>query len=123
MLRQIGFLLFVVLISCHTAKKQALSPVTLQLTDAEKQNALELIGTNDCIACHTIDRKIIGPAFSDVSKKYDATPANINMLVKKIINGGSGAWDDIPMTPHKNLKPEEARKIVTYFLSLKNQQK
>jgi len=121
MLRQIGFLLFAVLISCHTVKKQAPSPITPQLTETEKQNAIELIGANDCIICHTIDRKVIGPAFTDVSKKYDATSTNINKLVKKIINGGDGSWGDIPMTPHKNLQQEDARKIVTYILSLKNQ--
>ncbi|HCN83750.1 MAG TPA: cytochrome c class I, partial [Sphingobacteriaceae bacterium] len=45
-----------------------------------------------CLVCHKLNEKLIGPAYSDVAKKYPSTPANINMLADKIIKGGSGVW-------------------------------
>jgi len=125
MLRQIGFMLFAALISCHTVKKRAKPPEPIPLTDAEKKRGLDLyqlIEAKDCITCHTIDTRLIGPPFITVSRKYDATAENIDRLSLKIINGGIGVWGDVPMTPHTSLTQEEAKKIVTLILSLKNQQ-
>lgn len=87
--------------------------------DAEK--ALTLIGSNDCTTCHAIDRKVIGPAYKDVAKKYEDTPATVDSLVSKIKHGGSGNWGQIAMTPHPNVSDDDARTMVKYILSLKNQ--
>lgn len=87
---------------------------------AANEKVLELIATKNCApTCHMIDKKVIGPAYIDVSKKYESTPENIDMLVQKVIKGGSGVWGDVPMTPN-NITPEEAKEIITYILSLKN---
>jgi cytochrome c len=87
---------------------------------AANEKVLELIATKNCApTCHMIDKKVIGPAYIDVSKKYESTPENIDMLVQKVIKGGSGVWGDVPMTAN-NITPEEAKEIVTYILSLKN---
>jgi cytochrome c len=84
--------------------------------------ALELIGTKNCTgACHAMDKKVIGPAYIDVSKKYESTQANIDSLANKVVKGGSGVWGDIPMTPNP-VTIEEAKIMVTYILSLKNKQ-
>lgn len=102
-----------------TAKPTA--PVPAQGTvSAADEKGLELIGSNDCTTCHAIDHKIIGPAYIDVSKKYEATDVEIDSLVSKVKNGGSGHWGNIPMTPHPNLSVEDARTMVKYILSLKN---
>jgi cytochrome c551/c552 len=125
MLKQIGFLLLAVLISCHTIKKQGPSPERIQLTKTEKKKGLDLfqlIETKDCPTCHTIDTKYIGPPFISVSRKYEVTDENINRLSLKIINGGIGVWGDVPMTPHTTLTRVEAKEIVTLILTLKNQQ-
>ncbi len=91
-------------------------------TEAPKleDKALELIGSKGCTACHAIDKKVIGPAYIDVSKKYESTPEMIDSLSHKVINGGKGVWGDVPMTAN-NVTPEEAKEMVTYILSLKNQ--
>ncbi|MBA4168121.1 MAG: c-type cytochrome [Chitinophagaceae bacterium] len=81
---------------------------------------LELIGSNDCTTCHAIDHKIIGPAYIDVSKKYEATDAVVDSLVLKVKKGGSGNWGAIPMTPHPDLSADDAKTMVKYILSLKN---
>lgn len=82
---------------------------------------LELIGSNDCTTCHAIKEKKIGPAYLDVSKKYEASEAIIDTLVSKVIHGGTGVWGNIPMTAHPNLSKEDAKEMIQYILSLKNQ--
>jgi len=87
--------------------------------DSEK--ALTLIGSSDCTTCHAIDKKVIGPAYKDVAKKYDNTPQVVDTLIQKVKKGGMGNWGNIPMTPHPDLADEDIRTMVTYILSLKNQ--
>ena len=87
--------------------------------DAEK--ALTLIGSNDCTTCHGIDKKVIGPAYKDVAKKYEDNQATEDTLISKVKHGGSGNWGNIAMTPHPNLSDEDARIMIKYILSLKNQ--
>ncbi|RVU01408.1 c-type cytochrome [Mucilaginibacter limnophilus] len=79
----------------------------------------ELISKSDCLACHKIDTKLVGPAYIDVAKKYPATPANYAKLAKKVIDGGAGVWGQIPMSPHASLSMADAKKMVSYILSLK----
>jgi cytochrome c len=78
-----------------------------------------LIQKNDCLSCHKLDQKIIGPAYNDVANKYTASPAVIDTLANKIIKGGSGNWGNIAMSPHPNLSLTDAREMVKYILSLK----
>jgi len=79
----------------------------------------KLIANNDCGTCHKVDTKVIGPAFQDIAKKYDASQANIDMLAKKVISGGSGNWGTMAMTPHTALSESDAKEMVQYILSLK----
>lgn len=88
---------------------------------AANEKALTLIGSSDCTTCHAIDRKVIGPAYKDVSKKYEDTPAIEDTLIAKIKKGGSGNWGNLVMTPHPDLPDEDIRVMVKYILSLKNQ--
>lgn len=79
----------------------------------------KLLAANDCGTCHKVDTKVIGPAFQDIAKKYDASEANIDMLTKKVIAGGSGNWGTMAMTAHPGLAEADAKEIVKYILSLK----
>ena len=72
----------------------------------------------DCKNCHQVDNKSIGPAYVDVSKKYQKDPNAIGYLSDKIIKGGSGVWGQVAMAAHPNLKPEDARQIVTWIQTL-----
>jgi cytochrome c len=56
--------------------------------------AIALLSKNNCTACHAQDRKIVGPSFNDIAKKY---PGKVDYLVGKIKSGGSGVWGAIPM--------------------------
>ena len=76
-----------------------------------------LVEGADCLSCHKVDSKLVGPSYQDVAAKY--TEADIDHLSQKIIDGGKGVWGDIPMTPHAGLSKENAQKMVKYILSLK----
>jgi cytochrome c len=82
--------------------------------------AVEMIAGSDCLTCHKINEKLTGPSYKDVAAKYEPTDANIEMLSKKIIEGGSGVWGPVAMTPHPTVSPEDAKEMVRYVLSLKN---
>lgn len=84
------------------------------------EKGLELIGASDCMTCHAIDKKIIGPAYIDVAKKYENNAAVVDSLSVKVIKGGQGNWGNIPMLPHPDLSEADAKEMVKYILSLKN---
>jgi cytochrome c len=86
----------------------------IQASEGEK-----LISKMDCVGCHKLDKKLIGPSYLDIAKKYPLNDKNIAYLSTKIIKGGSGVWGAIPMAAHPNLKKEEAKSISKYILSLK----
>lgn len=74
---------------------------------------------NACMSCHGVDKKIVGPAFKEVAKKYAGDKTAHDRLVAKVKTGGKGVWGQIPMPPNPGLKPEEASKIIDWVLSLK----
>jgi cytochrome c len=72
---------------------------------------LALLGKHNCTACHGVERKIVGPAMTDVAKKY---PGQIDVLAQKIKNGGAGVWGPIPM-PAQNLPDADAQAIAAWL--------
>ena len=76
-----------------------------------------LIVKNDCRNCHKEREKLIGPAFSDIAKRYGHY--DIDLLAAKIIKGGSGHWGDAAMSPHPSLSMTDARVIVRFILKYK----
>ena len=80
----------------------------------------ELIAKSDCLVCHKLQGKMVGPSYSDMAAKYSYTKTNVQNLAGKIVSGGAGVWGQVPMTPHPNVTSENAQKMVTYILSLKN---
>lgn len=78
-----------------------------------------LMMSSDCSACHKIAEKSVGPAFTEVAKKYPNNAASTAHLMKKIVTGGHGVWGDVDMPAHPALKPADTRKIVNWIYSLK----
>ncbi|WP_295522134.1 c-type cytochrome [uncultured Pseudacidovorax sp.] len=72
-----------------------------------------------CMACHTVDRKVIGPAFKDVAARYAGNKDAANVLAQKILKGGSGAWGPVPMPANTQVSDAEAKKLATWVLGLK----
>jgi cytochrome c len=77
-----------------------------------------LVKASDCKTCHHATNKLIGPAHTDVAKKYEFTQANVTYLADKIIKGGTGVWGQIPMTAHTDVSQANAEKMARYVLSL-----
>jgi len=78
-----------------------------------------LIAYSDCHSCHAVDKRMKGPAFKDIAKRYPVQDQYIALLAQRIIVGGSGAWGYSVMTPHSDLKEEDAKTMVKFILSLK----
>lgn len=100
---------------------KAIEPVKPVVVEAavDTKKGESLISKSDCFACHKINEKLLGPSYKDVANKYANTKANVNYLVAKIKNGGSGVWGAIPMSPHPALSDDDAAAMVQYILSLK----
>lgn len=86
------------------------------------QKGIALVGSNDCLTCHDMTSKKIGPAYNEVAKKYAGVDTAVNYLANKIIAGGSGVWGATPMTPHASLPVDSAKAMVEFILLLKDQQ-
>jgi cytochrome c len=72
----------------------------------------------NCLACHNIERKVVGPSFKDVAKKYASQDVSAK-LASKIIKGGAGVWGAIPMPANAQVSEAEAQKLAAWILSLK----
>ncbi|GAB2554953.1 hypothetical protein GCM10027085_52740 [Spirosoma aerophilum] len=90
---------------------------------AQVSKGLSLIEGNDCKACHSIAKKSVGPAYQKVALKYRGEAGAVDRLTKKVISGGSGVWGEVAMSAHPQLPPADAQEMVSYILSLgENQQ-
>ena len=76
----------------------------------------ELAKKNNCLACHAADKKIVGPAYQDVAKKYAGQADAEATLVKSIKTGGSGKWGPIPMPPQAQLSDADAKALAVWVL-------
>src|SRR5258707_6938313 len=81
--------------------------------------AKKLFNARSCNACHEVDETRIGPAFRSVALRYhDKSPSTVDWLATKIVQGGAGAWGNVPMVSNPALPPDEARAIARWILSL-----
>jgi cytochrome c len=83
----------------------------------EKGN--NLITQSDCLGCHKIKEKNIGPSYVEIAEKYSPTPENIRHLTSAILKGSKGIWGEVPMQPHPTISEADATEMVHYILSLK----
>jgi cytochrome c len=77
-----------------------------------------LAKAKNCMACHQIDKKVVGPAYKEVAAKYKGDAGAPAMLAGKVKAGGKGTWGQVPMPPN-NVTEDEAKKLVAWVLGLK----
>ncbi|MCB1956737.1 MAG: c-type cytochrome [Rhodocyclaceae bacterium] len=77
-----------------------------------------LAKSKNCLACHSVDKKLVGPAYKDVAAKYKGDAGAAAKLAEKVQKGGSGVWGQIPMPPNPQVNADEAKKLVAWVLSL-----
>ena len=85
-------------------------PVFAQADLAQKKN---------CMSCHAIDKKLVGPAYKDVAAKYAGQKDAVDKLADKVVKGGSGVWGNIPMPANPQVTEAEAKQIVAWIMTLK----
>lgn len=78
-----------------------------------------LATSKNCMACHAVDKKLVGPAYKDVAKKYADDKTAADKLVVKVMKGGAGVWGPIPMPANPQVSEAEAKKLVAWVLSQK----
>ena len=75
-----------------------------------------LAKAKNCMACHAIDKKLVGPAYKEVAAKYKGDKGAAAMLATKVKAGGKGVWGQVPMPPN-NVTDDEAKKLVAWVLA------
>lgn len=78
-----------------------------------------LAKNSGCLACHTVDKKVVGPAYKEVAAKYRNDKAAEAKLIQKVKAGGKGVWGDVPMPPNTHVKDEDIKTMVQWILSIK----
>ncbi|GEM_PF-759402 len=111
-LLKITFLLNFLLVGCSEKKES-------QKTEKKKtKTALTIIKNDDCLNCHSIEDKSVGPSYLKVAQRYESDFSTVNRLAKKVIEGGGGLWGGGQMSKHPRLKSNDARRVVRWILSL-----
>ena len=78
-----------------------------------------LATAKNCMACHAVANKVVGPAYKDVAKKYAGDKTAADKLAAKIVKGGAGVWGAVPMPANPQVSEAEAKKLAAWVLSLK----
>jgi cytochrome c len=79
----------------------------------------DLAQAKNCFACHSVDKKLVGPAFKEVAAKYANDKTAADKLAQKVMKGGSGVWGPVPMPANPQVSEAEAKKLVAWVLSQK----
>lgn len=88
----------------------AVSPAFASADLAQKKN---------CMACHAVDKKVIGPSYKDVAAKYAGQKDAADKLAQKILKGGSGVWGAVPMPANPQVSEAEAKTLAAWVLATK----
>jgi len=78
---------------------------------------LELAKKSNCMSCHQVDKKLVGPAYRDVAKKYAGQKDAEAKLFEKVKKGGKGVWGEVPMPPNAAVKDEDIKTLVKWILA------
>lgn len=81
--------------------------------------ALDWSKKNNCAACHVMDKKLVGPSWQDIGKKYAGDASAAAALPTKVRQGGKGVWGPVPMPPNPTVKDADAKAFVQFVLTLK----
>jgi cytochrome c len=101
----------------QSVMNQAVVETGMNTGSQVKLDVLDIAKKSNCLSCHGINTKIIGPAFSDISVKYKSDPNAEKRLVEKVRNGGSGSWGAIAMPAQVQVTNEDIRLLVNWVLN------
>lgn len=99
--------------------KRVLLTVALVACIAAPALADQALATSkNCMACHAVDKKLVGPGYKDIAAKYKDDKGAVDKLALKIIKGGSGVWGPVPMPANPQVTEADAKKLAAWVLSL-----
>lgn len=135
LIRVVGIFLLILLVACGNGNETAAPAAENAKNEANESTAstsndvssdpvykkgLGLIAKSDCLTCHKVDEKLVGPSYREVAEKYAGAPNDVvTALAEKIIKGGVGNWGNVPMLPHPAISQEDAETMIRYILLLK----
>lgn len=97
-----------------------LAVAALGLLVAGQASANEALAkSKNCMTCHAIDKKVVGPSYKDVAKKYAGQKDAAAKLADKVKKGGSGTWGTVPMPPNPQVSDADLKTLVSWVLSQK----
>lgn len=100
--------------------KRTLITLALTLTVAVPAMAdMALATSKNCMACHAVDKKLVGPSYKDVAAKYAGQKDAVDKLAAKIIKGGGGVWGPVPMPANAQVSEADAKKLAAWVLAQK----
>lgn len=100
--------------------KRTLITLAMTLSVAAPAMAdLALAASKNCMACHAVDKKLVGPSYKDVAAKYAGQKDAVDKLAVKVIKGGAGAWGPVPMPANSQVSDADAKKLVAWILAMK----
>ena len=83
------------------------------------EDMLALAKSKNCLACHAVDKKLVGPSYQEVAAKYAGKPGAVDTLSKAILHGVSGVWGPVPMPANAQVSDAEAKKLAAWVLTQK----
>ena len=100
--------------------KRTLITLAMTLSVAAPAMAdLALATSKNCMACHAVDKKMVGPSFKDVAAKYAGQKDAVDKLAVKIVKGGSGVWGPVPMPANAQVAEADSKKLAAWVLTQK----
>lgn len=78
---------------------------------------MTLATTKNCMACHAVDKKLVGPSYKDIATKYAGQADAVDKLAAKVVKGGSGVWGPVPMPANTQINDADAKKLVAWILA------
>lgn len=83
------------------------------------QASADLAQKKNCMACHAVDKKLVGPSYKDVAAKYAKDKDAVAKLADKIVKGGSGVWGPVPMPANPQVSADEAKQLAAWVMATK----
>ena len=100
--------------------KRSLITLAMTLAVAAPAFADQALATSkNCMACHSVDKKLVGPSFKDIAAKYAGQAGAADKLAGKVVKGGSGVWGPVPMPANAQVNDADATKLVDWILAQK----
>ena len=100
--------------------KQALLAVAAALVASTPALADQALAqAKNCMSCHAMDKKLVGPSYKDVAAKYNGQKDAVDKLAVKILKGGSGVWGPVPMPANAQVNEAEAKKLAAWVMTVK----